>query len=75
MRATEQLSSMEMMAVDPLRRVISLPRFWRRFPLPLLTIIFVAVGIWGGSLVGGAEANYAGFFWSAMQVVDWRMDS
>ena len=58
MRATEQLSSMEMMAVDPLRRVIS-PRFWAGvISLPLLTIIFVAVGIWGGALVG----------------VDWRMD-
>ena len=52
MRATEQLSSMEMMAVDPLRRVIS-PRFWAGvISLPLLTIIFVAVGVWGGSLVG-----------------------
>lgn len=46
MRATEQLSSMEMMAVDPLRRVIS-PRFWAGvISLPLLTVIFVAVGIW-----------------------------
>jgi phospholipid/cholesterol/gamma-HCH transport system permease protein len=54
MRATEQLSSMEMMAVDPLRRVIS-PRFWAGvISLPLLTIIFVAVGIWGGALVGVA---------------------
>ena len=43
MRATEQLSSMEMMAVDPLRRVIS-PRFWAGvISLPLLTVIFVAV--------------------------------
>lgn len=75
MRATEQLSSMEMMAVDPLRRVIS-PRFWAGvISLPLLTIIFVAVGIWGGSLVGVAGGIDAGFFWSAMQnAVDWRMD-
>ena len=67
MRATEQLSSMEMMAVDPLRRVIS---------LPLLTVIFVAVGIWGGSLVGVSWKGIdSGFFWSAMQnAVDWRMD-
>ena len=65
MRATEQLSSMEMMAVDPL--VIS---------LPLLTVIFVAVGIWGGSLVGVSWKGIdSGFFWSAMQnAVDWRMD-
>ncbi|EPE7645811.1 lipid asymmetry maintenance ABC transporter permease subunit MlaE [Escherichia coli] len=85
MRATEQLSSMEMMAVDPLRRVIS-PRFWAgvispRFwagviSLPLLTVIFVAVGIWGGSLVGVSWKGIdSGFFWSAMQnAVDWRMD-
>ncbi|TGD06575.1 hypothetical protein C9F09_00500, partial [Salmonella enterica subsp. enterica serovar Wilhelmsburg] len=51
-RATEHLSSMEMLAVDPLRRVSS-PRCWAGvISLPLLTIIFVAVGIWGGSLVG-----------------------
>ena len=76
MRATEQLSSLEMMAVDPLRRVIS-PRFWAGvISLPLLTIIFVAVGIWGGSLVGVSWKGIdAGFFWSAMQnAVDWRLD-
>jgi phospholipid/cholesterol/gamma-HCH transport system permease protein len=76
MRATEQLSSMEMMAVDPLRRVIS-PRFWAGvISLPLLTIIFVAVGIWGGSLVGVSWKGIdGGFFWTAMQnAVDWRMD-
>ncbi|WP_312133099.1 MlaE family lipid ABC transporter permease subunit, partial [Leclercia sp.] len=76
MRATEQLSSMEMMAVDPLRRVIS-PRFWAgMISLPLLTILFVAVGIWGGSMVGVQWKGIdAGFFWSAMQsAVDWRLD-
>ncbi|EPW7975217.1 lipid asymmetry maintenance ABC transporter permease subunit MlaE [Cronobacter turicensis] len=76
MKATEQLSSMEMMAVDPLRRVIS-PRFWAGvISLPLLTVIFVAVGVWGGSLVGvNWKGIDAGFFWSAMQdAVDWRMD-
>lgn len=58
MRATEQLSSMEMMAVDPLRRVIS-PRFWAGvISLPLLTIIFVAVGVWGGSLVGVEQEGH-----------------
>ena len=70
------LSSMEMMAVDPLRRVIS-PRFWAGvISLPLLTVIFVAVGIWGGSLVGVSWKGIdSGFFWSAMQnAVDWRMD-
>ncbi len=76
MRATEQLSSMEMMAVDPLRRVIS-PRFWAGvISLPLLTILFVAVGIWGGALVGvNWKGIDAGFFWSAMQdAIDLRMD-
>ena len=76
MRATEQLSSMEMMAVDPLRRVVS-PRFWAGIiSLPLLTIIFVAVGIWGGEMVGvGWKGIDSGFFWAAMQdAVSWRVD-
>lgn len=75
MRATEQLSSMEMMAVDPLRRVIS-PRFWAGvISLPLLTIIFVAVGIWGSALVGVSWKALTVVFWTAMQnAVDWRMD-
>ncbi len=44
--------------------------------LPLLTIIFVAVGIWGGALVGVSWKGIdGGFFWTAMQnAVDWRMD-
>ncbi|GLR11147.1 ABC transporter permease [Mixta theicola] len=76
MKATEQLSSMEMMAVDPLRRVIS-PRFWAGFiSMPLLALIFTAVGIWGGALVGVSWKGIdAGFFWSAMQnAVDFRTD-
>ncbi|QKJ85469.1 phospholipid transport system permease protein [Paramixta manurensis] len=76
MKATEQLSSMEMMAVDPLRRVVS-PRFWAGFiSLPLLALIFTAVGIWGGSLVGVSWKGIdPGFFWSAMQsAVDIRTD-
>ncbi|MCW2475527.1 MULTISPECIES: lipid asymmetry maintenance ABC transporter permease subunit MlaE [unclassified Symbiopectobacterium] len=76
MKATEQLSSMEMMAVDPLRRVVA-PRFWAGLiSMPLLTIIFVAVGIWGGSLVGVSWKGIDdGFFWSAMQgAVEWRKD-
>ena len=52
MKATEQLSSLEMMAVDPLRRVVA-PRFWAGFvSMPLLALIFSAVGIYGGYLVG-----------------------
>ncbi|MBO0160533.1 ABC transporter permease, partial [Vibrio parahaemolyticus] len=47
MKATEQLSSLEMMAVDPLKRVIA-PRFWAGvISMPLLAMIFMAVGIWG----------------------------
>ncbi|GAM54453.1 permease component yrbE [Vibrio ishigakensis] len=68
MKATEQLSSLEMMAVDPLKRVIS-PRFWAGvISMPLLTMIFVAVGIWGGQLVGvDWKGIDHGSFWSAMQ--------
>lgn len=68
MKATEQLSSMEMMAVDPLRRVIS-PRFWGGFiSMPLLTIIFNAVAIYGAYLVGVAWLGLdAGVFWANMQ--------
>ena len=52
MKATEQLSSLEMMAVDPLKRVIA-PRFWAGvISMPMLAMIFMAVGIWGGQLVG-----------------------
>ncbi|AVF36897.1 lipid asymmetry maintenance ABC transporter permease subunit MlaE [Rahnella sikkimica] len=76
MKATEQISSLEMMAIDPLRRVVA-PRFWAGLiSMPLLTAIFVAVGIWGGSLVGvDWKGIDSGFFWSAMQTaVDWRKD-
>ncbi|KHN54109.1 ABC transporter permease [Dickeya fangzhongdai] len=76
MKATEQLSSMEMMAVDPLRRVVA-PRFWAGvITMPLLTVIFVAVGIWGGALVGvDWKGIDNGFFWSAMQnAVEWQKD-
>jgi phospholipid/cholesterol/gamma-HCH transport system permease protein len=76
MKATEQLSSLEMMAIDPLRRIIS-PRFWAgAISLPLLSLIFCMVGIIGGKLVGvdwlGADE---GGFWSSMQAsVDWDKD-
>ena len=76
MKATEQLSSLEMMAVDPLRRIIS-PRFWAgAISLPLLALMFCSIGIIGGKLVGvdwlGADE---GGFWSAMQAaVDWQED-
>ncbi len=76
MKATEQLSSLEMMAVDPLRRVIA-PRFWAGFiSMPLLAAIFSMVGILGAHLVGvdwlGVDG---GTFWSVMQdQVDFNKD-
>lgn len=76
MKATEQLSSMEMMAVDPLRRIIS-PRFWAGFLcMPFLTAIFVTVGIMGGAMVGvDWKGIDSGFFWSSIQSnVDWWHD-
>lgn len=68
MKSTEQLASMEMMGVDPLWRVIS-PRFWGGFiSMPLLMIIFSAVAVWGGYLVGVVWLGVdGGTFWSAMQ--------
>ncbi len=68
MKATEQLSSMEMMAVDPVKRVIA-PRFFAGFiSMPLLAAIFSAVGIFGGFLVGvGLLGVDEGAFWSQMQ--------
>jgi len=76
MKATEQLSSLEMMAIDPLRRVIA-PRFWAGFiSLPLLAAIFSAVGILGGHLVGVEWLGVdSGTFWSVMQAqVDFEKD-
>ena len=68
MKATEQLSGMEMMAVDPLRRVIA-PRFVAGvLAMPLLAAIFSAVGIVGGYFVGvGLLGVDEGAFWSQMQ--------
>lgn len=68
MKATEQLSSMEMMAVDPLQRVVS-PRLWGGFiSMPLLTIIFNLTAIYGAYLVGVKWLGVdSGIFWSNMQ--------
>jgi len=76
MKATEQLSSMEMMGVDPLRRVIA-PRLWAGFiSMPLLALVFSAVGVFGGLLVGVDWLGvYEGSFWSNMQSsVDFKED-
>ena len=68
MKATEQLSGMEMMAVDPIKRVIA-PRFLAGvLSMPLLAAIFSAVGVTGGYFVGvGLLGVDAGAFWSQMQ--------
>ena len=68
MKATEQLSGMEMMAVDPIKRIIS-PRFLAGlFSMPLLAALFSAVGILGGQLVGsGLLGVDEGAYWSQMQ--------
>ena len=75
MKAGEQLSAMEMMAVDPVRRVLA-PRFWAGvITLPLLAAVFSAVGVIGGYVVGVLMLGIdAGAFWSQMQggVDVWR---
>ena len=76
MKATEQLASMEMMAVDPIRRIVA-PRFFAGFiSLPILTIIFMAVGVYSGYLVGSEWKGVdAGAFWSQIQnKVEFRSD-
>ncbi len=68
MKATEQLASLEMIGVDPLRRIVA-PRLWAGFIcMPLLAMIFAVVGIWGGSLVAVDWLGiYEGSFWANMQ--------
>ncbi len=68
MKATEQLSAMEMMAVDPIARVVG-PRFWGGVvSMPLLAALFSAIGIFGGYLVTVQLIGVdEGAFWSQMQ--------
>lgn len=68
MKAGEQLSAMEMMAVDPIRRILA-PRLWGGIiAMPLLAAVFSAVGILGGWLVGVVMIGVdPGSFWSQMQ--------
>lgn len=68
MKATDQLSAMEMMAVDPMKRVV-LPRFLGGvIAMPLLVAIFTAIGIFGAWVVGVALMGVdPGVFWSQMQ--------
>ena len=76
MKATEQLSAMEMMAVDPISRVVA-PRFWAGvISMPLLAAMFSAMGVFGGYLVGVVLIGVdEGSFWSQMQsAVDFQED-
>jgi phospholipid/cholesterol/gamma-HCH transport system permease protein len=76
MKATEQLDAMEMMAVDPVARVVA-PRFWGGvLSMPLLAALFSAMGVLGGYLVGVVLIGVdVGQFWSQMQAaVDFRED-
>lgn len=68
MKSTEQLSSMEMMGVDPLHRIVA-PRLWAGFIcMPLLTAIFNVVAIYGGMVVAvNWLGGDSGGFWSGMQ--------
>lgn len=76
MKATEQLAAMEMMAIDPVARVVA-PRFWAGvISMPLLAALFSAMGIFGGYLVGVVLIGVdEGSFWSQMQSqVDFHED-
>lgn len=76
MKATEQLAAMEMMAVDPIARVVA-PRFWAGvISMPFLAAMFSSVGVFGGYLVTVVLIGVdEGSFWSQMQsAVDFRYD-
>jgi len=68
MKTTEQLAAMEMMAVDPVARVVA-PRFWGGvISMPLLAALFSAMGIFGAYIVGVRLIGIdAGAFWGQMQ--------
>lgn len=68
MKATEQLSAMEMMAVDPVKRIIA-PRFFAGFiSMPLLASLFSMIGVIGGHIAGvGLLGVDDGSYWSQMQ--------
>lgn len=76
MKATEQLKAMDMMAVNPIARVVA-PRFWGGvIAMPLLAALFSAMGVLGGWLIGVVFIGVDdGAFWSQMQgSVDFRYD-
>jgi phospholipid/cholesterol/gamma-HCH transport system permease protein len=76
MKATEQLSSMEMMAVDPVRRIVAPRLLAGILSMPLLAAIFSAVGILGGYFVAvGLLGVDSGSYWGQMRAsVDWGED-
>lgn len=76
MKATEQLKAMDMMAIDPIARVVA-PRFWGGvISMPLLAAIFSSMGVLGGWLIGVVFIGVDdGAYWSQMQAgVDFRYD-
>jgi phospholipid/cholesterol/gamma-HCH transport system permease protein len=76
MKATEQLKAMDMMAIDPMARVVA-PRFWAgAISMPLLAGLFSATGIFGGYLVATLLVGVdSGVFWSNLHAaVDFRYD-
>jgi len=76
MKATEQLDAMDMMAVNPIARVVA-PRFWGGVvSMPLLAAMFSAMGIFGGYIVGVLLIGVdSGSFWAQMQsFVDFKRD-
>ena len=73
MKATEQLAAIEMMAVDSVRYVVA-PRFLGGvIAMPLLTVIFIMIGLFGVQLIGVQQLGVdQGTFWSQLQgSVDW----
>jgi phospholipid/cholesterol/gamma-HCH transport system permease protein len=76
MKATEQLKAMDMMAVNPIARVVA-PRFWGGVvSMPLLAALFSTLGVFGAYIVGVKLIGIdAGAFWGNMQAaVDFRED-
>jgi len=76
MKATEQIDAMEIMAVNPIARVVA-PRFWAGvISMPLLAALFSALGVFGGYVVGVVLIGVdEGSFWSQMQAaVDFQHD-
>lgn len=76
MKTTEQLKAMDMMAVDPIARVVA-PRFWGGvISMPLLAALFSTMGVFGAWFIGVVFIGVNdGAFWSQMQAsVDFRYD-